>query len=214
MAPMKLFQDRREAGQGLGERLARLGLGNNLLVFGLAGGGIPVATEVAKCLGVAMEVLLVRRLRAPFRDITVGAVGFGGVTVYNEESLAELRPDARGIAQTRLRELAELGRQERHYRGSRPLPDVTGKTVVLVDDGIDTGATMYAAALAVRALAPGRIIAAVPTSARDSVARLEEVADRVVALVTPQPYGGVAGSYAHFPRPDDLGLNPPLTAAA
>jgi predicted phosphoribosyltransferase len=194
---MKTFQDRRHAGRELGERLGRLGLGDNVLVIGLAGGGATVAEEVARCLGAGLDVMVVRELQTPFRPKRlVGAVAPGGVTVYEERALNELHLTERDIEPQRLRELVEIARQERDFGLGVRATDVAGSTIVLVDDGIETGAALYAAVLALRELAPSRIIGAVPTSARDEISRLEDVADRMVALATPQPYPGIEAFYA------------------
>jgi predicted phosphoribosyltransferase len=194
---MQIFQDRRHAGRELGERLRRLGLGDNLLVIGLAGGGATVAEEVARCLGARLQVMVVRGLHTPFRPKRlVGAVARGGVTVYDERALTDLHLTKRDIEPQRLRELAAIAQQEGDYQREVQPSDVAGSTIVLVDDGIETGTALYAAVLALRDLEPSRIIGAVPTSARDELTRLEDVADRMVALATPQPYPGIQAFYA------------------
>jgi predicted phosphoribosyltransferase len=201
---VKIFRNRVEAGAALGERLRELGFHEDVVVLALPRGGVPVAREVAVALGAPLDVLIVRKIGAPFNpELALGAIAFGGVTVYNEELLAELGLDKASLEGVRLRELAELERRERAYRGGRPLPDLKDKTVVLVDDGVATGATMHAAVTATRALHPKRVVVAVPTSATDSAARLEAVADRVVALATPEPYFGVGAWYAEFPQLTD-----------
>jgi predicted phosphoribosyltransferase len=212
---MKIFHDRIEAGRELGRLLGRSGLTGELMVLGLPRGGVPVACEVAAALGSPVDVLVVRKLGAPFNpELAVGAIAFGGVVVYNDRLLAELGLDEESLEPLRVREQAELERRERAYRGARPQPDVAGKTVIIVDDGIATGATMHAAVLATRKLAPQRIIVAAPTSARDSVARLEEVADRVVVVATPEPYFGVGAWYAEFPQLTDQEVLDALERAA
>lgn len=201
---MRIFHDRIEAGNALGARVSQLGLSGPLLVLGLPRGGVPVACEVATALAAPVDVLVVRKLGAPFNpELAVGAIAFGGVTVYNEPLLDQLGLDEESIAPIRARELEELERRERAYRGTKPPPDLEGKTVVIVDDGIATGATMHAAVVAARKLAPRRILAAAPTSAVDAVVRLEEVADRVVVLHTPEPYFGVGAWYEEFPQLSD-----------
>jgi len=201
---VKIFRDRADAGVLLAERLRALGLHEDVVVLGLPRGGVPVAREVAVALGAPLDVLVVRKIGAPFNpELALGAIAFGGVTVYNEELLAELGLEEAELDGVRRREQAELNRRERAYRGERPMPDLAGKTVVLVDDGMATGATMHAAVTATRALHPKRIVVAVPTSARDSVARLVAVADRVVALETPEPYFGVGAWYEEFRQVTD-----------
>jgi predicted phosphoribosyltransferase len=196
---VKIFRDRIEAGIALAERLRQEALGGDVVVLALPRGGLPVAREVAVALDAPLDVLVVRKIGAPFNpELALGAIAFGGVTVYNDELLAELGLEETELDGVRRREQAELQRRERAYRGERPMPDLAGKTVVLVDDGMATGATMHAAVTATRALHPKRIVVAVPTSARDTFARLSEVADRVVALATPEPYFGVGAWYEEF----------------
>jgi predicted phosphoribosyltransferase len=210
-----MFPDRQTAGRELGERLKRLGLNGDILVLGLPRGGLPVACEAAAALDAPVDALVVRKLGAPFNaELAVGAVALGGVTVYNEDLLAQLGLAEEDIEPIRVRELAELARRERVYRRDAPPLDVAGRTVILVDDGLATGATMHAAVRAVRALDPRRIIVAVPHGAVDAVARLEQVADRVVALETPEPYFGVGAWYAEFPQLDDDEVLAWLAAAA
>jgi predicted phosphoribosyltransferase len=203
-AETPIFRDRREAGKQLGERLRELQLGRNLIVLGLPRGGVPVALEVAKALAAPLDVIVVRKIGAPFNpELALGAVAFGGVTVWNDALLRELRIDESDLESTLNREQAELQRREQAYRGAEPMPDLKGLTVVLVDDGIATGATMHAAVLATRSLHPRSVIAAVPTSSVDSVERLEAVADGVLALATPEPYYGVGAWYRQFPQLSD-----------
>lgn len=201
---VRIFRDRVEAGAALGERLNALGLGENVVVLGLPRGGVPVAREVAAVLHAPLDVLVVRKLGAPFNpELALGAIAFGGVTVYNRELVEALGLDQSALDGERRREQAELERRERAYRGELPMPDLEGKTVVLVDDGIATGATMQAAITATRALHPTRIVAAAPTSACDTFARLEQVADFVVVLATPEPYLGVGAWYEQFRQLSD-----------
>jgi predicted phosphoribosyltransferase len=201
---MKMFRDREEAGKELGRLTARLGLTGDIVVLGLPRGGVPVAYEVAAALKAPLDVLVVRKLGAPYNpELAIGAIAFGGVTVYNDSLLAALNLEEADLEPIRARESAELERRESAYRGAKPPPAVAGKSVILVDDGIATGATMHAAVLATRALQPRRIIVAAPTSAIDSVERLEQVADRVLVLATPEPYFGVGAWYQDFPQLTD-----------
>ena len=200
----KIFRDREEAGRELGKRLRELHLDGGVLVLGLPRGGIPVACEVATALDAPVDALVVRKLGAPFnRELAVGAVAFGGVTIYNDALLEMFSLSEQGLEPTRRTELAELERRERVYRGGAPPPAIENRTVVLVDDGMATGATMHAAVLATKALKPRRVIVAVPTAARDTVERLERIADQVVALETPEPYYAVGAWYAAFPQLGD-----------
>lgn len=200
----KIFKDRRAAGRELGRRLEGLRLTGDVLVLGLPRGGVPVACEVAECLGARVDVLVVRKLGAPFNpELALGAVAFGGVTVYNEDLLAAVGYTVEQLAPVLARELTELRRRESAYRADAPPLDVEGKTLVIVDDGMATGATMHAAVAAARALHAAQIVVATPTAAVDAVGRLAAVADRVVALEQPEPYYGVGAWYAHFPQLTD-----------
>jgi predicted phosphoribosyltransferase len=201
---MKIFRDRSDAGRQLGERLRQEPLNGTPIVLGLPRGGVPVAYEVAAVLGAPLDVLIVRKLGAPFNpELAVGAIAYGGIVVYNEDVLDMLHLTADSMQTIRVAEQKELARRERVYRGERPPPEIGGKCVILVDDGVATGATMEAAVRATRGLAPREIIVAVPTSARDSLARLEAVADRVVVIETPDPYFGVGAWYQDFSQLTD-----------
>ena len=200
-----VFTDREDAGVQLGAALKQQPVSEDVLVLGLPRGGVPVALEVAKALDAPMDVLVVRKLGAPFNpELAVGAIAWGGVTVYNERLLAQLGLTEQDIERMRQREQAELARREKKYRGDRPFPDVKDKAVILVDDGIATGATMEAAVEAIRLLGPASVVVAVPTAARDSAARLARRADTVVALSTPEPYVAVGAWFQRFGQvPED-----------
>jgi predicted phosphoribosyltransferase len=209
-----MFADRRAAGRELGGRVVDLGIAGAILVLGLPRGGIPVACEVAAALRAPVDALVVRKIGAPFNpELALGAIAYGGVTVYNDELLEQLNLDEGELEPVRARELAELERRERAYRADRPPLAIAGTTVVLVDDGMATGATMHAAVVATRALAPARIVVAVPTAAIEAVERLERVADEVVALATPEPYFGVGAWYSRFPQLTDDEVVAALEAA-
>jgi putative phosphoribosyl transferase len=211
---MKFFADRSAAGRELGRMLVEVGIEGNVVVLGLPRGGVPVACEVAAALGAPVDALIVRKLGAPFNpELALGAIAYGGVTVYNDELLEQLQLDEAALDAVRARELAELERRERAYRAGRPPFALAGATVVIVDDGMATGATMHAAVVATRALGPACIVVAVPTAASDAVERIERVADRVVALATPEPYFGVGAWYSRFPQLTDEEVVAALAAA-
>jgi putative phosphoribosyl transferase len=211
---MRMFADRSAAGRDLGRRLAEAGIADKVVVLGLPRGGIPVACEVGAALGAPVDALIVRKLGAPFNpELALGAIAHGGVTVYNDALLEQLGLDESQLEPIRAGELEELERRERTYRADRPPPAIAGNTVVIVDDGMATGATMHAAVVATRALAPARIIVAVPTAAIDAVERLERIADEVVALATPEPYFGVGAWYSQFPQLTDEEVVEALAAA-
>ncbi len=210
-----VFTDREDAGVQLGAALKREPISGKVLVLGLPRGGVPVAFEVAKALDAPMDVMIVRKLGAPFNpELAVGAIARGGVTIYNERLLAQLGLAEQDVERIREREQAELARRERKYRGDRPFPDVKDKTVILVDDGIATGATMEAAVEAIRLLGPASVVVAVPTAARDSVARLARRADKVVALSTPEPYVAVGAWFQRFGQVPDAEVERLLSASA
>lgn len=210
----KIFSDRRGAGRALGERVARLRLEGDILVLGLPRGGVPVACEVAARLHAAVDVLVVRKLGALFNpELALGAVAFGGVVIYNDDLLAAVGLERAQLEPILVRELEELRRRETAYRPGLPPPAVAAKIVVIVDDGMATGATMHAAVAATRALSPKSIVVAVPTAARDAAERLEAVADRVVALEQPEPYFGVGAWYEDFAQVTDSEVMAALAAA-
>lgn len=212
---MKTFKNRVEAGRTLGKALAQCGIRGEIVVLGLPRGGVPTACEVAAALHAPVDVLVVRKLGAPFDpELAVGAIAFGGVTVLNRPLIAEFGLDERALEPIVEKERAELLRREHAYRGGKAALDIAGKTVVIVDDGMATGATMRAAIASARTLRPTAVIVAVPTAAEDTVTRIERVADRVVALVTPEPYYGVGASYADFSQLTDTDVMRALERAA
>jgi predicted phosphoribosyltransferase len=198
------FRDRADAGRRLADALKRKISAENLYVLGLPRGGLPVAYEVAVALEAPLDVLVVRKLGAPFNpELAVGAVASGGITVYNELILSQLHLAKADLEKTLEAEQAELERRERTYRGDRPFPSLKGTTVILIDDGVATGATMRAAVDAVRAMDPAQLVVAVPTAAEDSVTRIRRSADEVVVLSTPDPYVAVGAWYDYFPQLQD-----------
>jgi len=193
------FRDRHEAGRALGERLVELGLGPDAVVLALPRGGVPVAAEAAAAIGARFDVFVVRKLGVPHhRELAMGAIASGGIRVMNEHVVASLhlRPD--DIEAVVRSEEAELARREAAYRGDAPAPDLAGRTVVLVDDGLATGATMKAAVAAARQRGPARLIVAVPTGAAPTCEDLARLVDQVVCLASPDPYFAVGMSYDDF----------------
>lgn len=198
------FENREQAGRELGERLKDL-LGNDdLLVLGLPRGGLPVASQVAASLGADLDLMLVRKLGMPgHEELAMGAIATGGARVINDE-IVGMQPAAEdAIERVTESEKAELERRERAYRGDRPLPAMQGRTLIMVDDGMATGATMRAAVSAARQYRPAAVVVAVPVAPPDSVARLREEADRVVCLETPEPFMGVGRWYRDFHQTPD-----------
>jgi putative phosphoribosyl transferase len=194
-----LFKDRSSAGRELAARLAQVLPDADLVVVGLARGGVPVAAEVAAALGAPLDVFLVRKLGVPDQpELAMGAIASGGVRVLNEAVVRRLGISAATLEEVALREGRELARREHECRGSRPARDVAGRTVVLVDDGLATGTTMRAAVEGVRASGAGRVVVAVPVGAPDSCRSVEQVADLVVCLHIPAGFGAVSRYYADF----------------
>ncbi|HLI27301.1 MAG TPA: phosphoribosyltransferase [Chloroflexota bacterium] len=198
------FRDRREAGRLLAARLAHYRGRPDVLVLALPRGGVPVGYEVARALGAPLDVFLVRKLGVPgHEELAMGAVASGGVQVLNDDVIAGLGLSERVVAAVTARELQELERRERLYRGARPPHEVHGRTVILVDDGLATGATMRAAIHALRSRGAARIVAAVPVAPPPTCAELRAEADEVVCLVTPEPFLAVGLWYEDFTQTSD-----------
>jgi len=199
IASDRVFRDRRQAGALLGEALSAFAGRKDVLVLGLPRGGVPVAAEVARALDVPLDVLVVRKLGAPGREeLAIGAIAEGGVRVLNRALFANLGLDQRQIDVLAGREERELERRMKLYRGGRdPLP-VENRTIIVVDDGVATGATMRAGLQALRARGAARVIAAAPVGAADSVDALREDADEVVVLETPSWFQAVGQWYEDF----------------
>ena len=214
---MRPFKDRNQAGALLAERLVALGYDRqpNLLVFGLPRGGVPVAFQVARRLGAPLEVWVVRKLGTPgHEELALGAIASGGGRVLNQEIVDSLQISAQTIATVEQQQQAELERRERLYRGSRPFPELKGKTVLLVDDGLATGATMKAAIAAARPKQPARLVVAVPVAPPDALAEIQALVDEVVCLETPAFFQAVGLWYEHFPQTSDEEVLALLQAAA
>ncbi|MGZ5272486.1 MAG: phosphoribosyltransferase, partial [Ramlibacter sp.] len=204
--------DRRHAGQVLAARLAHWRGRPGLLVLALPRGGLPVGDEVAKALDAPLDVLVVRKLGAPWQpEFAIGALASGGVRILQPE--ADTLPDAI-LERVVRREQAELERREQLYRGERPAPSLAGRQVIIVDDGLATGATMLAAAQAVRVQRPAALCVAVPVGAASSCSALAEVADEVVCAETPEPFRAVSLWYRHFPQTSDDEVRQVLLDAA
>lgn len=201
---MKRFRDRVDAGRRLAERLGAYAGRRDVVVLALPRGGVPVAVEVARTLGAPLDVLFVRKLGLPgHEEYAMGAIARGGVQVLDEDVVRRHGLGPADVAAVVHRETAELRRRELRYRGDRPFPDLRGRVVVLVDDGIATGATMRAALAAVAKAGAARIIVAAPTVAADAAPDVAQGADEVVAVVTPADFDSVGEWYEDFRQTSD-----------
>ena len=208
------FADRREAGRFLAREVMHL-KGRDAVVLALPRGGVPVAYEVALALDAPLAVFVVRKLGVPgHRELAMGALASGGVRVLNEELVRHLALPAAAIEQVTTEEARELERRERLYGADAPVPPLEGRTVVLVDDGLATGASMRAAVLAVRRRNPERLIVAVPVGARETCADLRAEADEVVCARMPEPFDAVGLWYRRFDQTTDEEVRELLTAAS
>lgn len=200
---MRVFRDREEAGRLLADPL-RGYAGAGTIVVGLPRGGVPVASEVARALGLPLDVFVVRKLGVPFQpELAMGAIASGDVLVRNESVLRMLPDPDQSLELVRRREAAVLAERERRYRGARPALDPAGKTVIVVDDGIATGSTMKAAIRALRAAGAGQVVVAVPVAPPDTCRELESLADEVVCLQAPQMFSAVGQWYEDFSQTSD-----------
>jgi putative phosphoribosyl transferase len=198
------FRDRAEAGRRLARLLDNYRGSPDVVVLGLPRGGVPVAFEVARELEALLDVFLVRKLGVPGQEeLALGAIASGGMRVLNEHLTRSLGISEKELDEITAQEERELLRQEQAYRGDRSPPTIKGKTVILVDDGLATGATARAAALALRELDPLEVVIAVPVGPPDTVEELENEADRVVCLAIPQPFMAVGTWYEDFHAPSD-----------
>jgi predicted phosphoribosyltransferase len=198
------FRDRTEAGRVLAERLREYADGDDVVVLALPRGGVPVAHEVAKALHAPLSVFVARKLGVPgYPELAMGAIASGGSVVLDEGLVGRLGVSRQQLQQVVTDEAGEVARREELYRGGRELPDLEGKTVILVDDGLATGATMRAAVLALRQLNPAKIVVAVPVAAEETCRQFEDVADHVVCAVTPRPFYAVGQWYEDFDQTTD-----------
>lgn len=196
---MAEFRDRREAGRRLAEELSAYGDREDVVVLGLPRGGVPVAFEVAKALEAPLDVFVVRKLGVPGNpELAMGAIASGGVRVLNDGVVRRMSIPEEEIERTAEEEREKLEKREKIYRGARPGIALTGKTVLLVDDGLATGATMRAAVSALREHDPEEIVVAVPTAPPETCSEFEDMVDDIICVSTPQAFFGVGGAYRDF----------------
>ncbi|MGE5277522.1 MAG: phosphoribosyltransferase [Acidobacteriota bacterium] len=199
-----IFRNRHDAGRRLARSLSAYAGRQDVVVLALPRGGVPVGFEVAAALGVPLDVFLVRKLGAPGQpELAMGAIASGGARVLDRALVARLGVSAAQVAEVEARELKELERRERAYRGDRPAPPVAGRTVILVDDGVATGASLKAAIAALRGRGPAAIVAAVPVAPSSTRRALEALADEVVCVASPEPFYAVGNFYEDFGETGD-----------
>jgi erythromycin esterase-like protein/predicted phosphoribosyltransferase len=214
MAGERVFRDRRDAGRVLAALLEKYKGRPDVVVLALPRGGVPVAYEVATALDAPLDVFLVRKLGVPgHEELAMGAIASGGVVVLNDDVVRALELPPAAIQQVTEREAQELLRREEAYREGRPMPDIAGKTVILVDDGLATGSSMRAAILALRRLDPARIVVAVPAAPRSTCEELEAEVEEVVCATTPAPFFAVGQSFWDFTQVGDEEVRQLLRAA-
>ena len=208
------FHDRTDAGRVLAADLAAYAGRSDIIVLGLPRGGVPVAYEVARALGAPLDVFLVRKLGLPGQEeFAMGAIASGGIRLINEQVV-----EAYGISDAEIEAISaaeqrELERRERSYRDGRPLTELEGRTVILIDDGLATGFTMRAAVLAIRLEDPARIVVAVPVAAAETCDEFREIVDDIVCSETPEPFQAVGIWYEDFAQTTDAQVHELLSAA-
>lgn len=199
-----LFQNRTDAGLKLAQKLTAYAGRPDVVVLALPRGGVPVAVPVAEALNAPLDVFVVRKLGVPGQEeLAMGAVASGGVRVLLPDIVRQLKVTRAQIDQGTQAELRELARRERLYRGDLPWPDLRGRTVILVDDGLATGASMHAAVRALRQSGPARLVVAVPVASQESCARFRALVDEVVCAATPEPFHAVGLWYRDFSQTTD-----------
>jgi len=209
------FANRAEAGRMLAEALSAYIGRSGILILALPRGGVPVAYEVAKALSAPMDLWLVRKLGVPGQEeLALGALAGKNIRVLNDDIISLLNIDQSAIDIVIAREQAELERRNRLYRQGRPPPDIEGKTIIIIDDGLATGATMRAAIASLRQAGAAWIIAAVPVGAVSTCRKIEQEADELVCLHTPEPFYGVGQWYTDFSQTSDEEVLALLTSAA
>jgi putative phosphoribosyl transferase len=211
----RAFADRTEAGRLLAEKLGKYADRDDVIILGLPRGGVPVAYEVAKRLRAPLDVFVVRKLGVPgFEELAAGAIASGGVRVLNEDVVRAIPHAEEAIEAVTTRETAELERREQLYRAGGPAPELRDRVVILIDDGLATGATMRAAVKALRQSGAAKIIVAVPVGPPDTCREIEEQADETICLSTPAFFQAVGQYYEDFSQTSDEDVRELLARAA
>src|SRR5205809_3069710 len=209
------FPNRTAAGRLLVEKLVNYAGRDDVIVLGLPRGGVPVAFEVAQQLGAPLDVFIVRKLGVPgFEELAAGAIASGGVRVVNQDVVRAIPHAEEAIEAVTARETAELERREQIYREGRPPPELRGRIVILVDDGLATGATMRAAVKALRQSGAARVVVAVPVGPPDTCLEIEQLADQTICLSTPPFFQAVGQYYEDFSQTSDEDVRKLLSQAA
>lgn len=199
-----LFQDRREAGQALARELASFKGSSNLIVLGIPRGGVVVGHEIAKALGAPIDVYITRKIGAPHNpELAIGAVASDGTLIIDQQLVRRLGVEQDYIEEESRRQKDEISRRLSEYRGDRPSPQLAGKIVILVDDGVATGATTLVTIRAIKAQDPSELVLAVPVGPRDSIESLRQEVDRLVCLHAPEIFWAVGAFYNVFDQTSD-----------
>jgi putative phosphoribosyl transferase len=208
------FRDRHDAGRRLAEHLRAYANRPDVIVLALPRGGVPVGYEVATALNVPLDVFVVRKLGLPWHEeLAMGALASGGVRILDDDLIRVARVSPEDVERVVAAEQAELERREKQYRGDRPFPDLTGKTVILVDDGLATGSTMRAAVAALRQEGPRNVVVAVPVAAPETCDAFRGIADEIVCAATPEPFYAVGLWYEDFSQTTDEEVHAALDRA-
>jgi predicted phosphoribosyltransferase len=209
-----IFKDRRDAGKQLAKALIQFAEQPDLMVLALPRGGVPVAYEIAEALNASLDVFVVRKLGVPtHEELAMGAIASGGTLIINRNIVEAFGIDESRLEQVAQRELIELTRREKAYRGEREPLVVKGKRVILVDDGLATGASMRAAIEALKKLRPSWLIVAVPTGPRDVCRQISGEVDEIICMTQPEPYDSVGAWYTDFSQTDDDEVRELLSSA-
>ncbi len=209
------FTNRVEAGRMLARRLIEYANRTDVIVLALPRGGVPIAYEVVKQLQIPLDIFLVRKLGVPWQEeLAMGAIASGGVRILNEDLFRVLQLPASVIEEVTMKERQELARRERLYRGDKPFPNLKGRAVIVIDDGIATGSSMRAAVVALRQHQPERIIVATPVGAISTCNNLGKIANEVICLLTPEPLNSIGEWYEDFEQVTDNEVRDLLEQAA
>ncbi len=201
---LNYFLDRRDAGRRLAQSIAARGITDHLLILGLPRGGVPVAYEVARELKVPLDIWLVRKLGVPgHEELAMGALASGGAKIMNEDVVRSMGVRPEQIDEVVAKEYKELKRREKEYRGDRPLPEITNRVIIVVDDGLATGASMRAALRDLGSQDPARLIVAVPVGAPEVCRALSREASEVICLMQPRFFNAVGNWYRKFTQTTD-----------